>query len=439
MVFRSASARGATKGLTLALTGSVLAIANASMAMAQVAPSELQSAEANPATEAGASARSGFDGADIVVTANKREQKLNDVGIAVAVVGGEALKNQQISSLADIAQSVPGLSFTPTANSTPVYTLRGVGFYETSLGAYPTVPVYIDEFPLSFPATSSHSAFDLERVEVLKGPQGTLFGQNATGGAINYIAAKPTSDLKTGMDLSYGRFNEVNAEAYVSGPISDALRARVAGRYERGDGWQVSNTRPNDRNGKKRVYAGRLLLDLEPVDTVRFQLNLNGWHESGETLSPQYVATLPQQATLSPNVANQAFSPRKPRATDWTPGLPYMNKDMFQAAFRGDVDLTDSVTFTSLTSYVYYNQKQRAEGDGLPAISLDLVKNDGTIKSFAQEARLSNNDTFGLRWVLGANYERSHVKEEAQASCPDFLRRLSSSRPASRITPRIRR
>src|SRR3546814_10113108 len=76
------------------------------------------------------------------------------------------------------------------------------------------------------PVTTSHSAFDLERIEVLKGPQGTLFGQNATGGAINYIAAKPTGDFAAGMDLSYGRFNEVNAEAYVSGPLTDTLRAR---------------------------------------------------------------------------------------------------------------------------------------------------------------------------------------------------------------------
>src|SRR3546814_15241433 len=88
------------------------------------------------------------------------------------------------------------------------------------------------------------------------------------------------------MDLSYGRFNEVNAEAYVSGPLTDTLRARVSGRYERADGWQVSNTRPDDRNGKKRAYAGRLLLDFAPVDTVRFKLNVTGWHEGGETQPP---------------------------------------------------------------------------------------------------------------------------------------------------------
>ncbi|MDB5713649.1 MAG: hypothetical protein JWO15_1046 [Sphingomonadales bacterium] len=412
MICRVAFGRKVTRDFGFAFGGSVLAICYASAAAAQVAR-----ATASPAPQVTQDESS--SNGDIVVTANKREQRLNDVGLAVAVVGGAALKNRQISSLADIAQAVPGLSYTPSANSTPVYTLRGVGFYETSLGAYPTVPIYIDEFPLSFPATAAHSAFDLERVEVLKGPQGTLFGQNATGGAINYIAAKPTKDLKAGINLSYGRFNEVNAEAYISGPLSNTLSARLSGRYERADGWQTSNTRPGDRNGKHLVASGRLLVDYQPVETVRFQLNVNGWHEGGETQSPQYVATNPQQAALGPKVAAESFSPLKPRAADWTPGLPHKNNDMFQAALRADVDLTDSITFTSLSSYVHYKQNQREEGDGLQAVSLDLVIDRGSINSFAQEFRIANATTSDLRWVLGANYERSKVNQENQASCPD--------------------
>jgi outer membrane receptor protein involved in Fe transport len=378
------------------------------------APVAAMAADASPA-DPGAS--QGME--EIVVTANKREQKLSDVGLAVAVVGAEALRDQRISSLADIAQSVPGLSYTPSANSTPVYTLRGVGFYETSLSAYPTVPIYIDEFPLSFPATAAHSAFDLERVEVLKGPQGTLFGQNATGGAINYIAAKPTKDFKAGFDLSYGRFNEVDAEGYISGSLSDTLRVRFSGRYERADGWQVSNTRPDDRNGKKDMQAGRLLLDYKPVETARFELNINYWHDGGETQAPQYVATNPQQSVLSPAVALAHFSPSTPRAADWTPGLPHKSNDMFQAALRADIDLTNSITLTSLSSYVNYRQNQREEGDGLPAKSLDLVLDQGDINSVAQELRLANGGGSAFRWVAGSNYEHSRVNQTIQVNCND--------------------
>jgi iron complex outermembrane receptor protein len=96
--------------------------------------------------------------------------------------------------------------------------LRGVGFYETTLAAYPDVSVYVDQVPLPFPVLTSNVGLDLERVEVLKGPQGILFGQNSTGGAINYIAAKPTDTFASGLDLSVGRFNEDRIEGYVSGP-----------------------------------------------------------------------------------------------------------------------------------------------------------------------------------------------------------------------------
>ncbi|MGB3795100.1 MAG: TonB-dependent receptor [Alteraurantiacibacter sp.] len=406
MFSRTITDQNLCKVAGFSVSSSILAMAFSTSAVAQALPEE-------GATDVPLS------GNAIVVTANKREQDLNDVGLAVSVVTGDALQKRGIVSLEDIAQSISGLSFTPTANSTPVYTLRGVGFYETSLGAYPTVPIYIDELPLSFPATAANSAFDLERIEVLKGPQGTLFGQNATGGAINYIAAKPTFDLQAGINLSYGRFNEVTAEGFISGPLSNTLRARVAGRYERADGWQISNTRPNDRNGEREIIAGRFLLDFEPSDGLRFQLNLNGWHEGGETLSPQYVATNPQQPTLGPAVAAEQFSPLNPRAADWTPGLPRKSNDMVQAGLRADIDVSDSITLTSLSSFVHYKQNQAQEGDGLRAVSLDLITDIGEINSFAQELRIANDGGSAFRWLLGANLELSEVDQLLEVSCPD--------------------
>lgn len=354
---------------------------------------------------------SAVDGAtglgEIVVTANKREQNLNDVGLTVAVIGGDDLKNQQINSLSDLAQSIPSLSFANTPNNTPVYTLRGVGFYESSLGAYPTVSVYMDEVPLPFPALTTHSAFDLERVEVLKGPQGTLFGQNATGGAINYIAAKPTDTLAAGAFLSFGRFDEIIGEAYISGPISENVQARLSGRIESADGWQKSNSRPGDKNGKVENYMGRLQVALEPTDGARFLVNLNGWKDKSETVAPQFVGVLPQNPILDPEFAVAPFSPLKSRAADWTSGVPYADNRLWQASLRGDIDLTDSIALTSLTSYVDYKQRQGTEGEGLPIGVLDLRSDIGRIKSFSQEVRISNGGGDALRWVLGANYEDS--------------------------------
>ncbi|BAV66901.1 TonB-dependent receptor plug domain-containing protein [Sphingobium cloacae] len=135
---------------------------------------------------------------EIIVTANKREQNLSKVGAAVAAFSGGDLAAARVTSVADLPNVTPGLAYTVTANATPVYTLRGVGFYEASLAAYPSVSLYMDQAPLPLPIMASLSLFDLERVEVLKGPQGTLFGNNATAGAINFIAAKPTDQFAAG-------------------------------------------------------------------------------------------------------------------------------------------------------------------------------------------------------------------------------------------------
>jgi iron complex outermembrane receptor protein len=394
--------------------GGVSLISLAGAASAQTAPQPVETASAP-------SQVSDNDIQDIVVTANKREQRLNDVGITVAVVSGSDLKNKQINNLADLAQTIPGLTFSNTANGTPVYTLRGVGFIETSIGAYPTVSTYLDEVALPFPVLSAHTAFDLERVEVLKGPQGTLFGQNATGGAINFIAAKPTNQFTAGGNISYGRFNQVIGDGYVSGPLSDTLKGRIAGRIERADGWQVSNSRPGDRNGKARNYEGRILLDYQPSSGAHFLLNLNGWQDKGDTQAPQFAAILPSQAAvfLNPKVTSTPFSPSSPRAADWTPNLPFRDNRLLQASLRGDFDLFSNVTLTSLTAYTDYKQRQGDDGDGLAAVTLDLLRDNGHIKSFSQELRLSNGASGPFRWVLGGNYERSDVTQTIRLSVAD--------------------
>src|ERR1700719_3643823 len=144
---------------------------------------------------------------EVLVTANKREESINKVGLTIKALGGAQLEQQHVATLEDLAGAVPGLTFTQTDSNTPVYTLRGIGFYDTTLGGYPSVSVYLDQAPLSFPVLTTQTLFDIERIEVLKGPQGTLFGNNATGGAINYIAAKPTRDFKAGVSFDEARFD----------------------------------------------------------------------------------------------------------------------------------------------------------------------------------------------------------------------------------------
>lgn len=387
------------------------------VAFAVLAQSQVAQAQSAPTAD---------EGDEIVVTANKREQNINDVGLTITALSADSIAERKITSLADVAAAVPGLAYSPSTTNTPIFTLRGVGFNESSLGVYPAVSVYADEVPMPFPVTASHAAYDLERIEVLKGPQGTLFGQNSTGGAINYIVAKPTEAFEAGGDIGYGRFNTIEGNAYISGPLGDTVGARLAVTGLNSDDWQKSNSRPNDTNGKQSYVAGRLLLDFKPSDGLRFSLNLNGWRDKSDPQAQQMVAVRPQvpaiaTATNLAGLASAQFSPRNARAADWSTGVgePRGDRKFYQASLRMDADVTDDITFTSLTSYNDYKQTQATDGDGLPLVLFDLIKNDGSIKSFNQEVRLANSDKSAFRWVLGANYEKSHTFEEQDLSYRD--------------------
>jgi outer membrane receptor protein involved in Fe transport len=144
----------------------------------------------------------------------------------------------------------------------------------------------VDEIPLPYSAMTRGAALDVERVEVLKGPQGTLFGQNSTGGAINYIAAKPTDHFSYGTYLDYGRFDATNVEGFVSGALSDTVRARAAVRFENADAWQYSYTR-DASIGQRKYGAGRVLLDWDATSSLAFELGVTAWKDESDVQAPQ--------------------------------------------------------------------------------------------------------------------------------------------------------
>ena len=165
---------------------------------------------------------------EVIVTAQKHEQSANDIGMSITSFSGKVLREQGVSETADFAIITPGLTYSDSGGGTPVYTMRGVGFNESSIQATSTVGIYNDEVVAPFPVMTAGPLMDLARVEILKGPQGTLYGRNSTGGAVNYIANKPTDTFEAGATLDYSRYNTSDIEGYLSGPLSDSVRARIA-------------------------------------------------------------------------------------------------------------------------------------------------------------------------------------------------------------------
>lgn len=408
---------------------SVSALALSAVPQAAFAQSQSQS----PATGAAAVPESvDASNADIIVTANKRAQSVNDVPMSITAVSGDALVQAGIRDASDLARVAPGYTFTKTHDAIPVLSIRGIGYYDNNIGATPAVSVYVDEVQLPYPVMTGGALLDLERVEVLKGPQGTLFGQNSTGGALNFIAAKPRDQFEGQMSLGYGRFNALEAGGYVTGPVSDTLKVRLSAKYERGSPWQYSYTR-HDTNGSVDRGAGRILVDWEPSAALSMELTLEGWYDKSEAQAGQLVGLAvqfpgcqnPALATGGalfcfgpPTPFNQVYpdAPHNPRAADWSPGIDYRSDNRFyRASLRTDYTLSDVVKLTSITSYQHFDYHTRTDADAT-SLRIANFSSDASIKAFYQELRL-HGEAGHLNWMIGGNYSKDEVRDLA---LPDF-------------------
>lgn len=356
---------------------------------------------------------------EIIVTAQKWEQSANTVGMSISAATGDTLQQRGITSVAELTRLVPGLTIEESSFNSMSFTLRGVGFFNSDLATPPAVTVYVDEAPLAYPAMAKLAAFDLARVEVLKGPQGTLYGQNATGGAVNYVAAKPTEQFEAGVDTIYGRFNRVQVGGFVSGPIGEHLTARLALQGRRGDAWQQSVTRPGDELGEIREMQGRATLESRPHEQFASRLTLNLTHDRSDSIAAQFIAPAASIPALAVPGLLEFPIVTQPRAADWTPtrldtnaAFPYeSDTTLYHASWRNDYQLRDDITLTALTSYADFSMAYGQDPDGTPFHVSELIDRDGSVSAFFQELRVAGRQE-RVNWLVGANYTRDRVEDQ---------------------------
>jgi iron complex outermembrane receptor protein len=399
---------------------------------------------------------------DIIVTAFKREQSVNNVGLTIAAASGAELTQRGIAGPADLAKLVPGFTFTQSLYSTPVFTLRGIGLYDATFGAVPSVSVYTDQIPRNVPVMSDALDLDIQRVEVLKGPQGTLFGQSSTGGAINYIVAKPTKELAAGIGASYERFGRGSIDGYISGPLGDSIQARLAVKGVAGGAWQRSLSRPFDENGDSRKLMGRFTLDVQPTSTIQIELMATGVQDRSDPLAPQYAGTLlnifptaaagaaDPYAVVDPVRYASLTNPASPgydasfagrqatelarlnganaakaagarallgtrisnnaRDAEWTPGfLGKSDNSYYQFSGRVDWTLAEPVKLTYIAALAKQKLSYNQDLDGTTAQVVD-VPLYGDVKTFNQELRLAY-DTDRFHGIVGASYDNLRTSQ----------------------------
>ena len=341
-----------------------------------------------PAT---AFAQSAVASGDIVVTAQRREQKLQDVGIAITALSGKTLDDLNINNATDLARAVPTLKMNAYSSAQVVFNIRGVSQNDYGDQQEPPVAVYQDDSYSSSINLASFPTFDLARVEVLRGPQGTLFGRNATGGAVQFISNQPTHDFGGYATVTTGSYGQIITEGAVSGPITNDLQFRLGGIRDRDKGY-IKNINPGlPARGANNHWALRGILAWQPTDTIKTTLTVRYLRAPKERQAGLYslVASCPnarfQGEVLGANDSceywgsgpgetgagyrNDAINPTrggtpyKTAATDPS----YVDRKVFGATFKAEWKLGAALTLLSITDYQHGRKFYTEDGDSSPA------------------------------------------------------------------------
>ncbi|MEZ5998710.1 MAG: TonB-dependent receptor [Hyphomonas sp.] len=424
------------RALTLAVASSVgLGLA----AHAQTADTQVESADASEQAS-GQQADTPSRLGTVLVTAQRRSESLADVPLSITTASGAELAARGITSTDGLERLAPGFTYQRSSYGVPIFSIRGVGFLDTALGVPPTVTIYVDQVPMAYSAMAAGAALDIERVEILKGPQGTLYGQNSTGGLVNYIAAKPTDEFHAGGSFTAGRFAQADIEGYLSGPITDTLKARLAVRTEQRGDWQENYTR-DDTLGSRDFTTGRFLLDWDPTADASVELGLTGWVDKSDTQAAQYfgyqpTANPPQIPEPEQILLNYPLAPRDPRAADWNPDLDnrlHNDNSFYQAYVRGSFQpWGDSTTLSVISTFSRFDANFVVDSDGVTNSSLELAKS-GRLQSFFNEARLSGEVGERLQWMFGGSLQSDKIFDN-EVVLPPFI--SSNSMPLP-FFPRI--
>jgi len=348
---------------------------------------------------------------ELIVTAQKRSESVQDIPISIAAFSDKQLNALGITQSGELGQFVPGLEIGNSSGegSQLILFLRGAGLNDLNTNNAGPVGIYSDEVYVSSPALSPFQLFDAERVEVLKGPQGTIYGRNTTGGAVKFITKKPTRERKYSGRWRIGNQGRTTLEASASGPLSDTVSARVAVIKQDSDGFGTNLADGSDING---IDSGayRALVQFEPNDRLKVLVNAHGANVNSQATSFSPLGTLdPTTGAVCSDariLANECVDRLGYRAPDNELDGNFNEVDNVDLSSKGGYVQVDyefgNNTFTSVTAFDELDRTLPEESDGSPnsLLAIDFGVSSDT---FSQEFRLTGSSD-RIDWLAGAFY-----------------------------------
>jgi iron complex outermembrane receptor protein len=343
---------------------------------------------------------------EIVVTAQKRAENIQKVPMTVDALGTRELQTRQIQTISDLTISIPGLRTDDVAGMANI-SIRGVGTTFTTGSGESSVAVHIDGVYIAQPKASLMGEDDLAQVEVLRGPQGTLYGRNSTAGVINFITGSPTDVTEGGVSVRYGNYNDVRVQGYLSGPLFPGVDGRIYVTGERHDGWG------------RNIETGQQLLDLRSIGAhaalswdvqPRWKMELKGSANYESFAGPLYQPFNPNSLILG--LAPPLFSTLAP--DDVKSFQHYAShRSLEVVSFKNDFKFSDNITLTSLTGFVHFESLYNWDGFAAvieppypgvtaPQPPVSLIPRT-TSTTVSQEFDLKGS-TNRLKWLVGLYY-----------------------------------
>lgn len=386
-----------------------------SAAPAEAEASAEAAAESPAATVAGESMIE-----EIVITSQKRTERLQDVPISVSALAGSMLENSAIDTQQALPQITPNLQVSTTANFTSPY-LRGVGTQYANPGLESSVATYFDDQYMPRADANQYSFGDIERIEVLKGPQGTLYGRNATGGAIRIITKDPTDKFEGKLVGTYGRFDRMGLDGVLNTPINDKLSNRFVFRYDTNDGYLKSDNPdlPNTQDRNQFIVRNKLL--WQPLENMKVKLTADYGEKAdheGQGFTNLFSDSRQTGTLLGGNVSSGFYhSNINIPANDRNQQKLYGKSS--GAVLRVDYE-TEIATLSSISGYRRISFSGIADLDGTDVPLVTAVTAGTATRNYTQELQAVSRGEGPLSWVAGLYYLKEESNYDFGIQAPDF-------------------